>query len=57
MSKTTPHSKDHTTKNPKPMECVCASEYQDKRYGKGMRLHNPTKDGWRCSVCGRELKT
>lgn len=31
-------------------------EYQDKRFGKRMRLHNPTKDGWRCTVCNRVEK-
>ena len=39
-------------------KCTCKNEYQDKKYGKGMRVHNPTlggrgstKGGWRCSVC------
>ena len=35
--------------------------FQDKRFGKGRRVHNPTaggskgtiKDGWTCTVCGR----
>ena len=40
------------------MECVCQHEFQDKRYGKNQRLHNPIKDkkgyNWRCTVCGRE---
>lgn len=39
----------------------CDSKFQDKRYGKGKRIHNPTaggsggsvKDGWRCTVCGK----
>ena len=39
-------------------KCKCKHEYQDKRYGKGMRLHNETvKDkGWRCTVCGNVKK-
>lgn len=44
---------------PKIMECVCANEFQDERYGKSLRVHNekgvPNKDnaGWCCTVCGR----
>lgn len=45
-----------TASDPKALDCVCSHEYQDKRFGKGKRLHNPTKDGYRCSVCGREIK-
>ena len=33
--------------------CTCFSNYQDKKYGKGNRLHNLTrKEGARCTVCG-----
>ena len=35
-------------------ECVCSHDYQDKRYGKGKRVMNPTKNGHRCTVCKRE---
>jgi hypothetical protein len=50
--------RDHTIKKPKVMECVCEHEFQDKRYGKWMRLHNPAKeDVYRCTVCGRERNT
>lgn len=32
--------------------CKCNHEYQDRRYGKSNRLHNPTAKGdWRCTVC------
>ena len=39
----------------------CDSKYQDKRYGKNRRVHNPTAggsngtvaDGWKCTVCGK----
>lgn len=37
--------------------CTCQHEYQDKRYGKKMRVHNPKKkkvgeiQKWRCTVC------
>lgn len=36
--------------------CGCLSEYQDKKYGPGLRVHNfaPKKPAWRCSVCGTE---
>lgn len=37
-------------------KCTCKSEYQDEKYGKGMRVHNlclPTPKGQecRCVVC------
>ena len=37
-------------------KCECVHEYQDKRYGKGMRVHNTCgRDGKsaRCTVCGK----
>lgn len=34
--------------------CRCESKYQDKRYGKKLRIHNRTTKGWRCTVCGEE---
>ena len=41
------------------LKCRCPHGNQDIRYGKGMRLHNRTKQheeksmrGWRCTVCG-----
>ena len=39
-------------------KCTCKHEYQDERYGKGMRLYNKIgKDkGWRCTVCGNVKK-
>ncbi|MEK6878429.1 MAG: hypothetical protein AABY22_02415 [Nanoarchaeota archaeon] len=43
----------------KIFECVCDHEYQDKRYGKNKRVHNPCKSPdkektkYRCTVCGR----
>lgn len=43
------------------LQCNCKNEFQDKTYGKGMRLMNsigpddkPT--GYRCTVCGREYR-
>lgn len=40
-------------------KCNCASDYQDKRYGQGMRVHNPMRkktpiapQEYRCTVCG-----
>ena len=45
---------DHTVKSPKVMFCPCEHEYQDKRYGKNNRLHNPKKEGkYGCTVCGK----
>jgi hypothetical protein len=41
----------------KKLKCDCDHEYQDKRYGKKIRLHNfapkgyKTGPGWRCTVC------
>ena len=42
-------------------KCTCEHKYQDKRYGKWLRVHNPTRDsrgtgigGYRCTVCGKE---
>jgi len=33
-------------------KCNCKHSYQDKRYGKGKRVHNETIKGeWRCTVC------
>lgn len=37
-------------------KCTCENEYQDKLYGKGMRVHNAFggrgADRGRCTVCG-----
>lgn len=32
--------------------CSCKNEFQDEKYGKGMRLKNKTTSGFRCTVCG-----
>lgn len=32
-------------------KCTCESAYQDEKYGAGMRVHNVTDDGTRCTVC------
>ena len=41
--------------------CTCEHEYQDEKYGKGMRVHTPAKNKSdkgriepRCTVCGRQ---
>lgn len=31
--------------------CTCEHDFQDKRYGKSMRLHNKSAKGWVCTVC------
>lgn len=34
------------------LKCTCEHEFQDSLYGKGMRVHNVTKDGSAaCTVC------
>ncbi len=36
--------------------CKCKNEYQDRMYGKGLRVHNvftkPIPGGLSCTVCG-----
>ena len=45
----------------KEFQCTCKSEFQDQHYGKGIRVFNERTSGsknigWRCTVCGKELK-
>lgn len=46
----------------KEIKCTCKSEFQDKLYGKGVRLFNCCGDskgkitGYRCTVCGKEIR-
>lgn len=47
-------SRDHTKEQSKVLLCNCEHTFQDETYGKGRRLHNPFKNGFRCTVCGRE---
>jgi len=38
-------------------KCNCESAFQDKKYGKGMRVHNKyikEGGGYRCTVCGSQ---
>lgn len=47
------------TKNLVVQSCTCASEYQDKKYGKNKRVmtkmnKNKTAKQCRCTVCGKE---
>lgn len=40
----------------KPIEvkpCTCKHEVQDKMYGFGNRVHNPTAKGYKCTVCSK----
>lgn len=47
-------STGHTAANPKVLECSCVHEFQDQKYGKNKRLHNPRKSGtFACTVCGK----
>ena len=32
-------------------KCTCIHAYQDKRYGKFLRVHNKGTKGWVCTVC------
>ena len=34
-------------------KCDCKNEFQDKKYGKGMRAKNSHNSGYRCTVCGK----
>jgi len=42
------------------LKCTCSHEFQDKKYGRGRRVHNPTSRGtgsdqvFRCTVCLNE---
>jgi len=47
--------------NVKILPCVCRDEFQDKRHGRTLRVHNRTKQNkseserrWRCARCKRE---
>lgn len=40
-------------------KCTCKHEFQDEKYGKGYRVHNPINNeaninNWRCTVCKQE---
>jgi hypothetical protein len=34
--------------------CTCKSDFQDRMYGKGKRLHTVIGKGFRCTVCGKD---
>jgi hypothetical protein len=38
------------------IKCTCKHEFQDKRYGKTVRVYNQKVDRttYKCTVCGRE---
>lgn len=41
----------------KIIRCECESEYQDKKFGVGMRAHNAGQGKsttFRCTVCGKK---
>ena len=44
----------HTKAAAKVMACICDHEYQDEKYGKRRRLHNPNAKGYVCTVCGNQ---
>lgn len=37
--------------------CTCKHDFQDKRYGKSLRLHNRGPNGQRCTVCGNVIQS
>jgi hypothetical protein len=42
-------------------KCDCKSDYQDKQYGQGNRVHNVKgakgkEDTYSCTVCGKERR-
>ena len=41
------------------LPCDCWSEYQDRKYGLGNRIHNQsgTKPSANCTVCGKAKNT
>lgn len=45
----------------KVMKCSCKHEFQDEKYGKGMRVFNPTGkgsdqgSGYICTVCNAKV--
>jgi hypothetical protein len=42
------------TNNPGKIDrCICVSAFQDSLYGKQMRAFNGTRQGFRCTVCGK----
>lgn len=50
-----------TGTNTRVQHCTCQDSFQDGRHGKGMRVHNRTKQNksdaerrWRCTSCGKE---
>lgn len=61
-----PERQQPKPKSPKLVEgtaiksCACKHPYQDKRYGKGKRVHNATRrligtmQAFRCGVCSTE---
>lgn len=53
-------SKDERTRDrpPRIFPCTCKHQFQDERYGKGLRVHNyGIKDKvYRCTVCGNERR-
>lgn len=43
-----------TSDTTKITQCTCKHDFQDKHYGKGLRVHNLATGkvkGWRCTVC------
>ena len=56
MNKQNTEQSKNDKRNVKIMKCSCSNNYQDLQYTKGMRLFNPFKGGYRCSVCSNEVR-
>lgn len=49
--------RDRGARMTKVMRCKCEHAYQDKKHGKGMRVHNKKggqSNNWVCTVCRDE---
>jgi len=58
MNETAKPSRAKLANDSRVMSCSCEHAWQDRRYGKGKRVHNATKklvgmtQQYRCTVCG-----
>lgn len=43
-----------TDKPVKVIICTCKNDFQDNKYGKSMRVHNPNNKGYICTVCANQ---
>jgi hypothetical protein len=53
---------EETVSGSKIIRCSCVNQWQDQRYGAGMRVHTRTQKGktipvWRCTICLSEKES